>query len=79
MWVNTDCVIQSELSQKERKPTLYISICIWILEKWYRGAYLQERNRDIDLEIASVDTVGEGAGEMNGESSIDIYTLPCLK
>ena len=26
-----------------------------------------------------VDTVGEGESEMNGESSIDIYTLPYVK
>ena len=26
-----------------------------------------------------MDTVGEGEGGMNGESSIDIYTLPCVK
>ena len=32
------------------------------------------RNRDTDVESGLVDTVGEGKGEMNEESSIDIYT-----
>ena len=77
MWVNTDCVIQSELSQKERKPTLYISICIWNLEKWYRGAYLQERNRDADIENGPVDPVWEGEGRTNRGSSADMYTTKC--
>ena len=31
------------------------------------------------LENGLVGTVGKGKNGMNGESSIDIYTLPCVK
>ena len=40
---------------------------------------MQGYNGDTDLENEVVDTVGEGEGKMNGESSIDIYTLPYVK
>ena len=36
-------------------------------------------NRDADIQNRLVDTVGEGEGEVNWESSTDIYTLPCVK
>ena len=36
-------------------------------------------NRDADIENRLVDAVGEGEGEMNWESSIDIYILPRVK
>ena len=29
---------------------------MWNLEKWYRGTYFQDRNRDSDKENKSVDT-----------------------
>ena len=32
-----------------------------------------------DIENWLVDTVGEGEGGMNWESSMEIYTLPCVK
>ena len=35
---------------------------------------MRDSNRDTDVESGLVDTVGEGKGEMNEESSIDIYT-----
>ena len=47
---------------------------MWNLEKWY-WSYLQERNGDADIENGLVDIVAEGKSGMNGESSIDIYTL----
>ena len=34
---------------------------------------MQGRGRDANVENGHVDTVQEGEGEMNGESSIDIY------
>ena len=52
---------------------------MWDLEKWYRLAYSQGRNRDTDVENGHVDTVGEGEAEMNWKIGIDIYTLPCVK
>ena len=32
---------------------------MWNLEKWYRGTYLQGRNRDIDIENGHVGGRGE--------------------
>ena len=40
---------------------------------------MQGRNGDIDIENGLVDIVEEGMIGMNGESSINIYTLPCIK
>ena len=34
-WMDTESVIQSEVSQKE-KQILYINTYMWNLEKWYR-------------------------------------------
>ena len=33
----------------------------------------------MEIENGRVDTVGEGDSGTNGESSINIYTLPCAK
>ena len=41
-------------------------------KKWDWCTYLQGRNGDKDVENEAVDTAGEG--EMNWDSSIDIYT-----
>ena len=41
--------------------------------------YLQGRNRDADIENALVGKLGEGEDGTNWESSIDIYTPPCVK
>ena len=49
------------------------------LEKWYRGTYLQGRNRDIGIQKGHVDPQGEGEGGMNWEIRIDIYTLSYVK
>ena len=68
-------------------PSLYnhfqiLAEYILNLEKGYRWTYLQGRNRDADVEKGHVDTVGarakDGEGGMNGESSNDIYTQPCV-
>ena len=40
---------------------------------------MQGRNEHANIENELVDMVGEGESSMNGESSIDIYTLPCVK
>ena len=42
---------------------------MWNLEKWYRWAYLQSRNRVIDVENKFMDTK-EGEGGMNWEIGI---------
>ena len=40
---------------------------------------MQGRNGDTDIENGLMDTAGEGEGGKNWESSIDIYTLSCVK
>ena len=52
---------------------------IWDLEKWYWWTNLQGKNEDADIEKGFVDTVGEGESMMGEESSINMYTLPCVK
>ena len=47
--------------------------------KMLQKTYLQSSARDIDIENGLVDIVEEGMIGMNGESSINIYTLPCIK
>ena len=36
MWMDLESVIQSEVSQKEKKQISYINVYMWNLEKWYR-------------------------------------------
>ena len=40
---------------------------------------MQGRNTDTNIENRHVDTVGEREGGTNWESSIEIYTLSCVK
>ena len=51
--------IQSEVSQKEKnKDRILMHICgIW--KNWYRQSYLQNRNRDTDVDNKCMDTKGE--------------------
>ena len=39
---------------------------------------MQRMNEDTDVENGLLDTVREGEGGTNRESSIDIYTLSCV-
>ena len=60
-WMDLETVIQSEVSQQEKKnQVLYIKSYMWNLEKWYRWTYLQGRNRDADTENRCVDPGGGG-------------------
>ena len=72
-------VCHTEWSKSERKKQIpYINTYIWNLEKWYWRTYWQGRNRDRRRER----TCGhgrEGEAGTNWESSIDVYTLPCVK
>ena len=73
VWVELESVIQSKVSQKEKKK--YINAYIWHLERWYWWTYFQGRNRDTDIENELVDTMGEEEGGMSWERSIwHIYT-----
>ena len=48
--MDLETVIQSEVSQREKKQISYYITDMWNLEKWYRWTYLQNRNRDTDVE-----------------------------
>ena len=48
-------------------------------ERWYWWTYLQGSSRDTDIEKRLVDTVWEGMGAMNWDSSMKTYTLPYVK
>ena len=61
---------------KSEKQIPYTNAYIWTLEKWFWWTYLQGRNRNTDMENGLVVTVGKGEGGTNGESSIEIHTLP---
>jgi len=72
------CYTAWNKSEKE-KWISHINTYIWNLERWYWWTYLQGRNRDADVENGLVDSEGEGEGWMNWESSVESYTLPCVK
>lgn len=49
-------------------------------EKWYRWTYFQGRNGDADIKRMDLWAQdGEGEREPNWETSINIYTLSCVK
>ena len=60
-------------SQKE-KNKYHILMYKWNLERWYWWTFLQGGKGDTDIENRLVDTVGEGDGGMNWETSIEIST-----
>jgi len=50
MWIDLETVIQNEVSQKEEKRILHNITYMWNLEKLNRLTYLQNRNRETDVE-----------------------------
>ena len=50
-------------------------------ERWYWWTYLQGSDGDADIENRLMDTGGgeEGEGGTNGESSMEVHTLPYVK
>ena len=66
-WMDLETVIQSEVSQKEKKKS-YINTYMWNLENWFRLTHLQDRNRDTDVENKHMDTrEGNGGGVTMGQ------------
>ena len=63
------------LSEKRECWALYT----WNVGIWYWGTCLQGRNGHTDVKNGFVDVVGKGESGMNGERSINIYTLSCVK
>ena len=74
-------VCQTELNKSEReKQTLYINSYTWTIERWYRWACLQARNRDTDIENKYVDTGGKGKKvRQTRRVMTEVYTLPRVK
>ena len=71
MWMDLECVIQSEVSQKEKK--MYINAYMWNIEKQYRLSYLQSRNRNTEIENKCMNTKGgRWGGWRNWGIEIDI-------
>ena len=44
------------MKSEREKLISYINTYRWNLEKWYRGTYLQSRNRHIDVENNCIDS-----------------------
>ena len=76
-WMNLEPIIQSK-SERE-KQIMYTNTYIWNLERWYWWTYLQNSNRDTDVENRLVDIVGEGESGTNWESIMETYMLPYIK
>ena len=65
------------MSEREKQVS-DINTYMWSREKQYRWTYLQDRNRDADVEKGHVDTKGGRRRGIHWESNIDRYTLPCV-
>ena len=63
----------------ERRCLPCINTYMWTLERRCWWAYLQGSKADADTENRLVDTVWEGEGGTNGESSMETHTLPYVK
>ena len=66
-------------SIRKRKQILYTNAYMWNLGKWYRGTYLQGRNRNTDKENKCVNTKGGQGSGTNWEIGTDIYPLLRMK
>ena len=60
LWMDLQTVIKSDVKSKREKQMSYNTIYMWDLEKCYRWTYLQNRNRETDVENKLTDTKGEG-------------------
>ena len=73
--MDLEIVILSKVSQKEKNKYCILTHIYGIKKN---DTYLQDRNRDADAENRLVHTVGEGAGGMNRQNSVDMNTPPCV-
>ena len=73
-----DCHTEWSKSEGEKQIS-YINAYMYNIEKWYRRTYLQNRNRDTDIENKHMDTKkGRGKGRKDWEIGIDIYAVLCM-
>ena len=73
------CYTERSIVYREEKvlytiQILYINTYMWNLERWYWWACFQGSSGEPGIENRLLDTVGEGEGGTNGESSVDTYT-----
>ena len=80
MWMSLEPAIQTEVSQKEKRMS-HTNAYIWYLERWCWWTYLQGNHGGADIENRLMDRGGgqKVGGGMNGESNMEVYTLPCVK
>ena len=73
---NTEC----NKSEREKQMS-YANVSRRNLEGWYWRIYSQSSNGDADIENTLMDKGGgeEEEGQINGESSMDAYTLTYVK
>ena len=70
----------TEWNKSERvKQISYINAYIRNLERWYWWTYQHGSNGEADIEDRLMDTVGEGEGRTNWESSVETYKLSYVK
>ena len=56
--MDLETVIWSEVSQKGKNEYHILIAHMCNIEKWYRGTYLQGRNRDTEVENKCMDSKG---------------------
>ena len=61
-WMDVEIIKLSEVSQTEKRQLPYDITYTGNLKKWYKGTYLQNRNRVTDVENKLMVTKGEGGG-----------------
>ena len=80
-WMTLEPIIQNEVSLK-LKQISHIYAYMWYPQRYW-WTYLQASNGDADIKNEiyghGVGEWGAGEGGMNGESSMETYTLPYIK
>ena len=77
-WVDLETVIQGKV---RKRKIMSMNTYMQNPEKWYRCSYLQNGDRDADVENKHRNTKKGRKCRMNQETGIDIYTLwiQCIK
>ena len=79
MQVDLETVIQSEISQKEKKHILYNIIYIWN-ERYGTDELICKAEIETQMQRTNIWTlIGEMGGGMNGKIGIDVFSLLILR
>ena len=79
-WIEVDKprAFHSEWAKSgSEKQILYINTYVWNLEKYHWWTSVEGRNRNTDVENKLENTVGEGEGGRNWDSSIETCIAMC--